>query len=122
MIDYPNCAVSMQLIPTSYEMGEAAEIDRITQALDTLSKGVMDQGIGNVSFALAEKHADVYRYYSENKTSALFAFNVLIYGDNIAISNVASRVFGQLSSGVNTSANLRLIDLDKSEVIRYLGQ
>jgi len=76
----------------------------------------MDQGIGNVSFALAEKHADVYRYYSENKTSALFAFNVLIYGDNIAISNVASRVFGQLSSGVNTSANLRLIDLDKSEV------
>lgn len=48
--------------------------------------------------------------------SALFAFNVLIYGDNIAISNVASRVFGQLSSGVNTSANLRLIDLDKSEV------
>ena len=71
LIDYPNCAVSMQLIPTSYEMGEAAEIDRITQALDTLSKGVMDQGIGNVSFALAEKHADVYRYYSENKTSAL---------------------------------------------------
>ena len=116
LIDYPNCAVSMQLIPTSYEMGEAAEIDRITQALDTLSKGVMDQGIGNVSFALAEKHADVYRYYSENKTSALFAFNVLIYGDNIAISNVASRVFGQLSSGVNTSANVRLIALDKSEV------
>ena len=116
MLYDPNCAVSMQLIPTSYEMGEAAEIDRITQALDTLSKGVMDQGIGNVSFALAEKHADVYRYYSENKTSALFAFNVLIYGDNIAISNVASRVFGQLSSGVNTSANLRLIDLDKSEV------
>lgn len=116
LIDYPNCAVSMQLIPTYYEMGEAAEIDRITQALDTLSKGVMDQGIGNVSFALAEKHADVYRYYSENKTSALFAFNVLIYGDNTAISNVSSRVFGQLSSGVNISANLRLIDLDKSEV------
>ena len=116
LIDYPNCAVSMQLIPTSYEMNETAEIDRITQALDTLSKGVMDQGIGNVSFALAEKHADVYRYYSENKTSALFAFNVLIYGDNTAISNVSSRVFGQLSSGVNTSANLRLIDLDKSEV------
>ena len=116
LIDYPDCAVSMQLIPTSLEMSETAEIDRITQALDTLSKGVMDQGIGNVSFALAEKHADVYRYYSDNKTSALFAFNVLIYGDNTAISNVSSRVFGQLSSGVNTSANLCLIDLDKTEV------
>ena len=116
LIDYPDCAVSMQLIPTSFEMSETAEIDRITQALDTLSKGVMDQGIGNVSFALAEKHADVYRYYSENKTSALFAFNILIYGDNAAISNVSSRVFGQLSTGINASANLRLIDLDKTEV------
>lgn len=116
LIDYPDCAVSMQLIPTSLEMSEIAEIDRITQALDTLSKGVMDQGIGNVSFALAEKHADVYRYYSDNKTSALFAFNILIYGDNTSISNVSSRVFGQLSSGVKTSANLRLIDLDKTEV------
>lgn len=26
LIDYPNCAVSMQLIPTSYEMGEAADL------------------------------------------------------------------------------------------------
>ena len=62
LIDYPDCAVSLQLMPTIFEAGETAEIDRITQALDTLSKGVMDQGIGNVSFALAEKHAATYRY------------------------------------------------------------
>lgn len=116
LIDYPNSAVSMQLIPSTFLPEEIAEIDRITQALDTLSKGVMDQGIGNISFTLAEKHADVYRYYSDNKTSALFAFNVLIYGDSTAISNVSGRVFGQLSSGGNTSANLSLIDLNKAEV------
>lgn len=116
LIDYPDCAIAMQLIPTTFEVSETAEIDRITQALDTLSKGVMDQGLGNVSFALAEKHADVYRYYSGNKTSALFAFNILIYGDSSAISNVSSRVFGQLSRGGNVTANLRLIDLDKKEV------
>lgn len=116
LIDYPNSAVSMQLIPSTFLPEEIAEIDRITQALDTLSKGVMDQGIGNISFTLAEKHADVYRYYSDNKTSALFAFNILIYGDSTAISNVSGRVFGQISSGVNTSANLSLIDLDKAEV------
>ena len=116
LIDYPNCAVSMQLIPTFFEMGETAEIDRITQALDMLSKGIIDQGIGNVSFALAEKHAKVYKYYSENKTSALFAFNILIYGDSAAISNISSRVFGQLSTGIDTSANLRLIDLNSVEV------
>ena len=116
LIDYPNAAVSMQLIPTCFDANETAEIDRITQALDTLNKGVMDQGIGNVSFALASKHAEVYKYYSENKTAALFAFNILIYADTSSISNISSRVFGQLSTGVSSSANLRLINLDKSEV------
>ena len=52
MIDYPNCAVSIQLIPTHYEANESAEIDRVTQILDTLSKGIIDQRIGNISFAL----------------------------------------------------------------------
>ncbi len=116
LIDYPNCAVSMQLMPTVYEMGESAEIDRAVQELDILSKGIADEGIGNVSFTLAEKHADIYRYYSESKTSALFTFNILIYGDDSAVSNISSRVFGQLSTGTGASANLRLIDLDKTEV------
>lgn len=116
LIDYPNSAVSMQLIPSTFAPEEIAEIDRITQALDTLSKGVMDQGIGNISFALAEKHADVYRYYSENKTSALFAFTVLIYADDSAISNISSRVFGQLSNGSKSSADLRTVNLYSIEV------
>ena len=116
LIDYPNSAVSMQLIPSTFAPEEIAEIDRITQALDTLSKGVMDQGIGNISFALAEKHADVYRYYSENKTSALFAFNILIYADDSAISNISSRVFGQLSNGSKSSADLRTVNLYSNEV------
>lgn len=116
LIDYPNSAVSMQLIPSAFSHEEITEIDRITQALDTLSKGVMDHGIGNISFALAEKHADVYRYYSENKTSALFAFNVLIYADDSAISNISSRVFGQLSNGSKSSADLRTVNLYSNEV------
>ncbi|MEY8574743.1 DUF87 domain-containing protein [Oscillospiraceae bacterium 21-37] len=118
LIDYPDCAVSMQLIPTIFEGAETAEIDRITQILETLSKGVMDQGVGNVSFALAEKHAADYHYYSESKTKPLFVFNILIYGDPTAASNISSRVFGQLSSGVDASASLKLVDLDRSEVMK----
>ena len=116
LIDYPDCAVSMQLIPTVFEANEAAEIDRITQALDTLSKGVMDQGVGNVSFALAEKHAEIYRYYSEHKSNSVFLFNVIIYGDNLSISNITSRVYSQLASGVQESANLKTIELQRQEV------
>ncbi len=116
LIDYPDCAVSMQLIPTIFENNEIAEIDRVTQALDTLSKGVMDQGIGNVSFTLAEKHAEIYRYYSEHKSSSVFLFNVIIYGDNSSISNITSRVYSQLSSGIQESANLKTVDLQRQEV------
>ena len=116
LTDYPDCAVSMQLIPTIYEDGEIREMDRITQALDTLSKGIMDQGIGNVSFALAEKHAANYRYYSEQKSNALFAFNVLVYGNADAISNIASRVSGQLSFGEDATANMKMVSLHGSDI------
>ena len=116
LIDYPGCAVSIQLIPTVLDNNEAAEIDRVTQALETLNKGVMDQGIGSVSFALAESHAKNYKYYSEHKTSALFVYNIIVYGGSTAISNISGRLFGQLSTGIDSSANLKLVDLDRSEV------
>ncbi len=115
LIDYPDCAVSVQLIPTAYDHHEISEVDRITQALDTLSRGVMDQGIGNVSFALAQKHTDVYKYYSDNKTSALFSFNILVYGDDQAASGISSRLFGQLSSGNSGSINLANVRLSSDE-------
>ncbi len=116
LIDYPHCAVSLQLIPVVYEMNEMGELDRITQILETLSRGVNDQGIGNISFALAEKHAATFKYYSQHKTSSLFAFNILIYGDNNSAANIANRFFGQLSSGKNETANLKMVDLNIDEV------
>lgn len=114
--EYPDTALSFQLIPTIYGSDEMSEIDRITQALDTLSKGVMDQGIGNVSFALAEKHAAIYKYYSDHKTLPLFAFNILVYGNEKSISNVSSRLFGQISSGIEENASLQFVDLQAEEV------
>ena len=116
LIDYPDSAVSMQLIPTVLESPEIREIDRVTQLLETLSKGVMDQGIGNVSFALAETHAKTYRYYSERKNASLFQFNILLYGNDSAVSNISGRVLGQLSTGREEQAELKLLKLYKEEV------
>lgn len=116
LVDYPNSAVSMQLIPISFNVDEVAEIERTAQALETLGRGIMDQGIGNVSFAIAGKRADVYRYYSERKTSALFAFNILIYGDQSAASTISSRIFSQLSNGLGDTADFRVINTSKTEV------
>jgi hypothetical protein len=112
LIDYPDCAVSFQLIPVTYSGEEAAAVDGNAQMLDTLSKGIADQGIGNVSFALAEKHAETYKYYSRNKNTAQFAFNVLVYGNQSAANAIATRILAQL----NNSSELRVISLASGDV------
>ncbi|MCQ2755126.1 MAG: ATP-binding protein, partial [bacterium] len=116
LIDYPNSAVSMQIIPTAFTSAETSELDRITQILETLNKGVIDQGVGNISFALAENHAETYKYYSQRKVAPLFEFNILIYGNESSCLNIANRVFGQLSTGIDSTSNLKLIDLRSDEV------
>ena len=115
LVEYPGCSVSMQLIPTSYDNLEISMLDYTTQTLDQLSRGIMDHGMGNISFSLAEKPAENYHYYSNAKTSALFLFNILVMGDYSAASNLASRVFGQLSTGDKT-AKMKIVDLYPDEV------
>ena len=112
LIDHPNCAVSLQLIPVTYSHEEATVVDSNAQMLDTLSKGIMEQGVGNISFALAEKHAETYKYYSRNKSTALFAFNMLVYGDESAANAIATRILAQL----NNSSELRIISLQSGDV------
>ncbi len=116
LIEYPDCAISIQLIPNIYDNSEIIEIDKTTQMLETLNKGVSDHNMGNVSFALAGKHAANYRYYSENKTNELFFFNILVLGNSEAVSNISSRIYGQLSSGTGASTNLKMVSLTQTEV------
>ena len=112
LIDYPDCAISFQLIPVAYSAEEAAAVDVNAQMLDTLSKGVMEQGVGNISYALAEKHAETYKYYSHNKNTAQFAFNALVYGDAIAVNTIATRILAQLNNG----SELRIVSLSANDV------
>ena len=112
LTDYPGCAVSFQLIPVSYSVEEAVAVDTNTQMLDTLSKGIMEQGVGNISFALAEKHAQTYKYYSQNKNTSLFAFNVIVYGTSAATDTITTRILAQL----NNSSELRVISLSADDV------
>ncbi len=112
LVEYPDCAVSFQLIPVTYSAEEAAVIDRCAQMLDTLSKGVIEDGVGNVSFALAKKHAETYKYYSNNKNAAQFAFNILVYGTSNAANAIATRILAQL----NNNSELHIISLSADDV------
>lgn len=116
LIEHPHSAVSVQLIPTYYSNGELLEIDKTAQSLEVLTNGVMEYGVGNVSFSLAKTHSDIYKYYSEHKASGLYNFNLVVYGNSIAASQISSAFLGMLSANMSGSANLKIVDLEKNTV------
>ena len=116
LTDSPGTAVSFQLIPSVYSMEESAELDRNAQNLETLSKGVADQNLGSISFTLATRHSETYRYYADSKTAPLFMFNAMVFGGGAALDSVASRVSAELASGEGQSASLKVIRLRPSDI------
>ncbi len=117
LTDFPDTAVSVQLIPAFLNPGEAMQIDNTTQILDTLNKGIMNHGVGNISFTLAAHHAEVYHYYADNKQKPLFLFNLLVYGNEGAAVTLSNRLFGEVSNGQDEgTASLKFVHLTASEV------
>lgn len=115
LIDFPNCAISMQLIPTKLSAMEVDALGRTRQMLDTLTRGIMDQSIGNISFSLAEKHAEIYKFYEDNKNNALFQFNLVVYGNGQAIDSLASSLYGQLNSVPDRQISMKFLPLYQEE-------
>lgn len=114
LIGHPNCAVSFQLIPTYYTQEELAELELLTQNLNMLGHGVADRQVGNVSFTNAERLSGLYKHYSDNRTKALFLYNIVVYGGADALPAVSSRVMGQLTFTSETAPNLQVVKLDCS--------
>lgn len=97
LVAHPHCAVSFQLIPTAFTPAEADALGRMATVLETLNKGVHDQMMGNIGFALAEKHAHTYKYYSNLRNSPLFLFTIVVIGGPVAVNAAASSVSAQLN-------------------------
>lgn len=117
LISNPDCAVSFQLIPTYYTPDELVELNRTNQALSTLSRGVSDMQVGNMSISAAVRVSDLYKYYFENKSRSLFTYNILIYGGGTALTSVSTRVLGHLNSTQSITPNLKFVDIPKAQVL-----
>lgn len=117
LISNPDCAVSFQLIPTYYTQDELVEINRSNQTLSTLSRGVSDQSVGNMSITAADKVSDLYKYYFDNKSRSLFTYNILILGSETSLTSVSTRVLGQLNSTYKTTPNLKFVEIPKSTAL-----
>lgn len=117
LIANPDCAVSFQLIPTYYTQDELVEINKSNQFLSTLSRGVSDQQVGNMSITAADKVSDLYKYYFDNKSRSLFTYNILIFGSGTSLTSVSTRVLGQLNSTYKTTPNLKFVEIPKSTAL-----
>jgi len=116
LIDHPNMAFSVQLIPTRLLPEENAAITQITPMLDTLSKGVMTQGVGNVSFSNADMLAETYRYYQGSKNNALFFYNIIVYGSREAVDDLSTKIHGTLANDPTKPTALKHVQYTNADI------
>lgn len=116
LITHPNCAVSIQLVPTMFSYEEEGALTQFSQSLDSLSKGIMSPGAGNISFSSAEFAASKYKYYQTNKGGSLFEYNILIYGSEQAADDIAASYYGYANHDNGSSALLKNIRLKESDI------
>lgn len=116
LIDHPYSALSIQLIPTSLSYEENSAITQITPMLDTLSKGVMTQGVGNVSFSNADTLSETYRYYQGSKNNALFSYNYTVFGNKSAVDDIASKLHGALAYDSTKPTALKHVHFSDNDI------
>lgn len=116
LIANPECVIIFQVIPTYYSADEQIQLSGLNQNIGMLNHGISDKQIGTVSISAADRLAALYHYYSDNKSRALFCYNILIFAPKDVCSNVATRVSGQLNSSASSVLGLRVVSLSKTEI------
>ncbi len=116
LIDHPQCVFSVQLIPTQLSVEENSAITQLTPILDTLSNGVMAQGVGNVSFSNVDALAETYRYYQSSRNNALFTYNFLIFGSRSAVNDLSSKLHGTLAYDSSKPTALKHVYFSNSTI------
>lgn len=116
LIDHPQSVFSVQLIPTCLSFEENSAIMQITPMLDTLSKGVVAQGVGNVSFSIADTLSETYRYYQDSKNSALFAYNFAVFGTRTAVDDISSKLNAVLAYDTSKPTALKHVQFSNDDI------
>lgn len=116
LIDHSHSAFSVQLISTRLFPEENSAITQITPMLDTLSKGVLTQGVGNVSFSNADTLSETYRYYQGSKNNALFSYNFTVFGNRSAVDDIASKLHGTLAYDSTKPTALKHVHFSNNDI------
>lgn len=115
LTQYPNCVLSVSIVPTDYTKKEIECIDNTTQALFILSNGANTETIKVLSIAKADKLYDTYKYYSDKKAGGVFIYNIIVSGNKEAVDDISAKVIGYLQRE-NKNVGLRRRELSKDYV------
>ncbi len=110
LTNYPNSLFIIDLIPTILNRNEINSLEVMSNALEMLKKGI-SSAEGNITNALAEKHAENYQYYEKNKNGILYSYNIMICSDSHSITNISSKIISEIGVGTNQN-NAELLSLD----------
>lgn len=114
LIQHPNAAVSIQLIPTIFSADETSLIDSTCQALGMLVRGMQNPGWGNVVFESAQQEYNTYSYYNSNRNHALFTYNIVVRGSQMAVSDIASSIRTQLCG--DRTINTQIVSFSPEQI------
>ncbi len=122
LLHSPGSAISFQLIPTTLMAEEISFFEVMSNNLDTVNKGIHEMSVGNLTNAVAERYARLYKYYEEQKFGALFHFNILIFGAFEELYKLTGGVNGFLNgSGLPGALQLQTYQInDLPPMVEYI--
>ena len=111
MCQYENCCISFQLFPTQFTQQEKVYLNEVTGELGRMVSGVFAQR-GMYRDAAAEEPYKVLSGYQERANSALFLYNILVFGKRADCVNLAGKIVSLLRSGKTRIMNPDFTCLD----------
>ena len=108
---YPNCAVSLQLIPTGYVEDEMRGIE---QGRTYMSYYISDMRFrqGIQADANTQAVANCYEYLLASEKEPLFYYNFLVYGDAGNVMSLANKLIDVIEEEGSVSGSaLEIVDL-----------
>ncbi len=115
LTQYPNTAVSLQLIPTQYLPEELQAFEQGRQFL-RYSMNAMMYGQGVNADANMKRLYDAFEYYVASQREPLFYFNFLVYAQPGSAVNLANRVIGSIEEEGTSNSALELVDVSACQL------
>ena len=108
-----NCCITFQLFPTSFSSEELYMINEVSGELGRIAAGMMvNHEIYRDDSAV--EPMKTYKYYFTHKSSPLFTYNILVFGERSNCANLSAKIISLLQSGTEKISSVDPICLDLS--------